>query len=148
MTRVRGAPCPVSPAMSGRVLELAWRRRQARCRCAAAMSARLIGHLWNLTCFELRSPYMYSIARWAYPTTLTVNARRASLGSPAIAFPTAGNKRSAWVSAETVTFKTGVIVRGRSEEHTYELQSLMRISYAVLCLKKTTQHKDITYHNH
>src|SRR3546814_6310609 len=26
--------------------------------------------------------------------------------------------------------------RGRSEEHTSELQSLMRISYAVLCLKK------------
>src|SRR3546814_2889107 len=28
------------------------------------------------------------------------------------------------------------IVRGRSEEHTSELQSLMRISYAVFCLKK------------
>src|SRR3546814_6224785 len=28
----------------------------------------------------------------------------------------------------------------RSEEHTPELQSLMRISYAVLCLKKTTTH--------
>src|SRR3546814_8148489 len=27
----------------------------------------------------------------------------------------------------------------RSEEHTSELQSLMRISYAVLCLQKTTQ---------
>src|SRR3546814_10806359 len=27
----------------------------------------------------------------------------------------------------------------RSEEHTSELQSLMRISYAVFCLKKTTQ---------
>src|SRR3546814_4705658 len=27
---------------------------------------------------------------------------------------------------------------GRSEEHTSELQSLMRISYAVFCLKKTT----------
>src|SRR3546814_10714005 len=27
----------------------------------------------------------------------------------------------------------------RSEEHTYELQSLMRISYAVLCLKKHKQ---------
>src|SRR3546814_3202920 len=27
---------------------------------------------------------------------------------------------------------------GRSEEHTSELQSLMRISYAVLCLKKKT----------
>src|SRR3546814_3034700 len=29
----------------------------------------------------------------------------------------------------------------RSEEHTSELQSLMRISYAVFCLKKTTKHK-------
>src|SRR3546814_3568673 len=28
--------------------------------------------------------------------------------------------------------------RCRSEEHTSELQSLMRISYAVFCLKKTT----------
>src|SRR3546814_5152843 len=28
----------------------------------------------------------------------------------------------------------------RSEEHTSELQSLMRISYAVFCLKKQTQH--------
>src|SRR3546814_10484390 len=29
----------------------------------------------------------------------------------------------------------------RSEEHTSELQSLMRISYAVFCLKKQTQKK-------
>src|SRR3546814_3436171 len=29
----------------------------------------------------------------------------------------------------------------RSEEHTSELQSLMRISYAVFCLKKKTEHK-------
>src|SRR3546814_7660556 len=28
-------------------------------------------------------------------------------------------------------------IMGRSEEHTSELQSLMRISYAVFCLKKT-----------
>src|SRR3546814_6226100 len=32
----------------------------------------------------------------------------------------------------------GVVVRRRSEEHTSELQSLMRISYAVFCLKKKT----------
>src|SRR3546814_9054848 len=32
---------------------------------------------------------------------------------------------------------------GRSEEHTSELQSLMRISYAVFCLKKKTK-KSIT----
>src|SRR3546814_7174623 len=30
-----------------------------------------------------------------------------------------------------------VMGHGRSEEHTSELQSLMRISYAVFCLKKT-----------
>src|SRR3546814_2439030 len=30
--------------------------------------------------------------------------------------------------------------RRRSEEHTSELQSLMRISYAVFCLKKKKQH--------
>src|SRR3546814_8260228 len=31
------------------------------------------------------------------------------------------------------------ILRQRSEEHTSELQSLMRIPYAVFCLKKTNQ---------
>src|SRR3546814_4747796 len=30
----------------------------------------------------------------------------------------------------------------RSEEHTSELQSLMRISYAVFCLKKNNRHKN------
>src|SRR3546814_4108098 len=31
------------------------------------------------------------------------------------------------------------LAQARSEEHTSELQSLMRISYAVFCLKKKTQ---------
>src|SRR3546814_8946536 len=31
---------------------------------------------------------------------------------------------------------------GRSEEHTSELQSLMRISYAVFCLKKKKNHNN------
>src|SRR3546814_4286149 len=34
----------------------------------------------------------------------------------------------------------GVGVTHRSEEHTSELQSLMRISYAVFCLKKKNKH--------
>src|SRR3546814_7382607 len=34
--------------------------------------------------------------------------------------------------------------RGRSEEHTSELQSLMRISYAVFCLKKKNKTKTTT----
>src|SRR3546814_10828774 len=39
-----------------------------------------------------------------------------------------------------------VAARGvhRSEEHTSELQSLMRISYAVFCLKKKNKHKKNT----
>src|SRR3546814_9459581 len=33
--------------------------------------------------------------------------------------------------------ETAVVLISRSEEHTSELQSLMRISYAVFCLKQT-----------
>src|SRR3546814_1450854 len=36
----------------------------------------------------------------------------------------------------------GGIALGRSEEHTSELQSLMRISYAVFCLNKKNNTKD------
>src|SRR3546814_10032900 len=40
------------------------------------------------------------------------------------------------------TGRYSVLISRRSEEHTSELQSLMRISYAVFCLKKkkTTTH--------
>src|SRR3546814_8656714 len=38
----------------------------------------------------------------------------------------------------------GFFTPTRSEEHTSELQSLMRISYAVFCLKKKHQHKHNT----
>src|SRR3546814_1670803 len=37
-------------------------------------------------------------------------------------------------------FPTQIFNRNRSEEHTSELQSLMRISYAVFCLKKKNKH--------
>src|SRR3546814_7743411 len=43
-----------------------------------------------------------------------------------------------------VRFVIECSVGGRSEEHTSELQSLMRISYAVFCLKKKPLHS-ITY---
>src|SRR3546814_1270073 len=45
-----------------------------------------------------------------------------------------------------------ISANGRSEEHTSELQSLMRISYAVFCLKKknksTPRHKQPNTHKH
>src|SRR3546814_9106408 len=41
-----------------------------------------------------------------------------------------------------LTARTGELCLGRSEEHTSELQSLMRISYAVFCLKQKTSNKN------
>src|SRR3546814_5250149 len=43
-------------------------------------------------------------------------------------------------------FEQDMAARRRSEEHTSELQSLMRISYAVFCLKKKTY--NIIQHSH
>src|SRR3546814_5190691 len=43
-----------------------------------------------------------------------------------------------WMVAERIA-AARVPVIARSEEHTSELQSLMRISYAVFCLKKKIQ---------
>src|SRR3546814_2645129 len=72
--------------------------------------------------------------------------------SPVTTMPTASNLDPpvglySWAS--TRVFATGGLAchravafltcgQGRSEEHTSELQSLMRISYAVFCLKKKT----------
>src|SRR3546814_6044332 len=38
----------------------------------------------------------------------------------------------------------GLVLEPRSEEHTSELQSLMRLSYAVFCLKKKKKNKQRT----
>src|SRR3546814_10532354 len=47
------------------------------------------------------------------------------------------------------TLRTALTKTGwRSEEHTSELQSLMRISYAVFCLKKKTKKSTHTYATH
>src|SRR3546814_3081434 len=42
--------------------------------------------------------------------------------------------------AARAEYDTVWTLNARSEEHTSELQSLMRISYAVFCLKKKTKH--------
>src|SRR3546814_7147364 len=77
-----------------------------------------------------------SAARWwSTPRGATSGATAAPAGSR----PTAASCRrpAAWRPA-------------RSEEHTSELQSLMRISYAVFCLKKKRRHNQpniTTTHN-
>src|SRR3546814_7671981 len=55
----------------------------------------------------------------------------------------AAAERSASGSVSTSDIVVTALRRSeRSEEHTSELQSLMRISYAVFCLKKKTEQKD------
>src|SRR3546814_4005681 len=49
-------------------------------------------------------------------------------------------KRTSWSWKMLMTMKNRQSCR--SEEHTSELQSLMRNSYAVFCLKKKKQHKE------
>src|SRR3546814_2312892 len=59
-------------------------------------------------------------------------------------FPTSfrrdGRRRSTPTSNPAIRSRCGGAAR-RSEEHTSELQSLMRISYAVFCLKKKKNQK-------
>src|SRR3546814_1867576 len=50
-----------------------------------------------------------------------------------------------WLLLPQMLVATGAALRQRSEEHTSELQSLMRISYAVFCLKKKNHPKTNTH---
>src|SRR3546814_6408431 len=49
-----------------------------------------------------------------------------------------------WARAQAAHFNDGGL---RSEEHTSELQSLMRISYAVFCLKKKNNNQYVLHLN-
>src|SRR3546814_5666290 len=74
-------------------------------------------------------------------TTIAKAGRKMARGMGS--FPSAGGLS---LSPSPLGRGVGVRVRrsrnGRSEEHTSELQSLMRISYAVFCLKKKKTRKD------
>src|SRR3546814_6136070 len=59
----------------------------------------------------------------------------------------APRSRRAWAPTARPSAGTGAMPTTRSEEHTSELQSLMRISYAVFCLKKKTKIRRQTHNN-
>src|SRR3546814_3752492 len=75
------------------------------------------------------------------------------LGPPRAAVVLAGRERNAGgagsfevdrhriIGTHVILLQFGVVWTSRSEEHTSELQSLMRISYAVFCLKKKNTQK-------
>src|SRR3546814_7685853 len=68
------------------------------------------------------------------PTHLTKGSA-SHLGALSAVIPPVGQNRAICKGAASA------FNAGRSEEHTSELQSLMRISYAVFCLKKKTMRK-------
>src|SRR3546814_7606683 len=53
-----------------------------------------------------------------------------------------------WARMLAMTRAVEALGMDRSEEHTSELQSLMRISYAVFCLKKNKKKKEHTTHQY
>src|SRR3546814_8628465 len=59
---------------------------------------------------------------------------------------TAAKRPTEWRIAGRVERRPQARMNRRSEEHTSELQSLMRISYAVFCLKKKNTQKQKTKH--
>src|SRR3546814_3627404 len=69
-------------------------------------------------------------------------SRQGGSGSRAASRPASGNRGGGSSPSSTSGNRSDRRCRGgtrsRSEEHTSELQSLMRISYAVFCLKKKT----------
>src|SRR3546814_10890855 len=52
---------------------------------------------------------------------------------------------ASWLGFQETTSGMGTIQESRSEEHASELQSLMRISYAVFCLKKKIKQTEATH---
>src|SRR3546814_1276561 len=67
----------------------------------------------------------------------------AALGSSVIA-AAPGHRGLCEPAAGCACRPSGVRLRRRSEEHTSALQSLMRISYAVFCLKKKKKNKQLS----
>src|SRR3546814_3333315 len=86
----------------------------------------------TMSIFRLERRKMVGIGKRPQPGQTRVVHARTSAGT----LP--GNQRSPNQKATfTSRISTGTSTSGpRSEEHTSELQSLMRISYAVFCLKK------------
>src|SRR3546814_966281 len=72
--------------------------------------------------------------RTAYPGSPGTGRRRRRRPGVGAAVPLPGHARAGGAVA-------GGGAAVRSEEHTSELQSLMRISYAAFCLKKTLKHR-------
>src|SRR3546814_1849694 len=85
---------------------------------------------------EPASGWMIGVALLSLVVNMTVLRMLSPLRSGGV------HLRASWIFTRAdVVANVGVVLSGvlRSEEHTSELQSLMRISYAVFCLIKKTK---------
>src|SRR3546814_4313506 len=130
------------------------RRRHTRCAlvtgvqtCALPISTfrrpccRLID-MTRLGC----SRYSPAMSSTALPAPASAGAspqatRPSGIRLPAPPMLLAGIGRAVWIDPEAGELETLATAEARSAEHTSELPSLMRISYAVFCLKEKKQHK-------
>src|SRR3546814_2930859 len=94
--------------------------------------------LWlrMLTCCNLVESEIRSRLRSEYGTTLPRFDMMAQLLRTPGGMKMSELSRHMMVTNGNITGITDQLEKERSEEHTSELQSLMRISYAVFCLKK------------
>src|SRR3546814_9053774 len=83
---------------------------------------------------DLPAPVGPTIRVW--PTSPTCSEKRNGVDPSVLAKNSGGASKCSSRSGPAQTADSGIICARRSEEHTSELQSLMRISYAVFCLKK------------
>src|SRR3546814_11410161 len=87
-------------------------------------------------CFlRIRRPPRATRTDTLFPYTTLFRSDKAKAAQPIIAVAT-DQTVNIWSRPPSIPSVIGNAVQHRSEEHTSELQSLMRISSAVFCLKK------------
>src|SRR3546814_7058189 len=108
------------------------KRTDTLCPYTTLFRSRICGAPADLERGEKRENYAYAFIHGAYPgQEMSEMKFDVIVGNPPYQVGTEGHGATA--STMYNHFVTRAI---RSEEHTSELQSLMRISYAVFCLKK------------
>src|SRR3546814_6675562 len=102
---------------------------------------------WSTPTGLTKAMWAQRMGIWRQLASLSCWARHCSVNCvDAAIFTSAPNRASliCWIWLHSARLPT------RSEEHTSELQSLMRISYAVFCLKKKTytEHRLVQLHTY
>src|SRR3546814_5169686 len=111
------------------------RRRQTRCALVTGVQTCALP-----ICFDANGAYTAAIltsfhANWPLLLSLPFAVAITTVSGILLGWPTL-RIRGDYLAIVTLGFGEIIRLTARSEEHTSELQSLMRISYAVFCLKK------------